>query len=368
MRIPLVDLSAQYDSIKPEIDSAIGRVLEHKGFILGQEVEEFEASFAHYVGAEHAVGVASGTAALHLALLACGVGPGDEVITTAHTFVATAEAIVHAGARPVFVDIDPVTYNVDPNHVEAAVTPRTRAMLPVHLYGQPADMDALREIARRHDLRIVEDAAQAHGAEYRGKRCGGIGDLACFSFYPGKNLGAYGDGGIVTGNDETLVERVRKLRDHGRTSKYLHEELGFGERLDALQAAILRAKLPYLEAWTEARRAHAHRYKELLDEMDLLLPGEQPETRHVYHLFVLRTRLRDVMLTYLKERAIGVGLHYPIPLHRQPAFEGLCDGGLELPVTEQVAAEVISLPMYPELTEAQIAYVADKVKEFMGQW
>ena len=365
MNIPLVDLKAQYASIKPEIDAAIQQVLDNTSFILGKQVDNFERSIARYVGAKGAVGVASGTAALHLALLACGIGPGDEVITTAYTFIATAEAISHTGARPVFVDIDPRTYNVDPNQVEDAISPRTKAILPVHLYGQPAKMDALLDISQRHNLWLIEDAAQAHGAEFEEQRCGSIGHLACFSFYPGKNLGAYGDAGAVTGNDETLLAKVRMLRNHGRLTKYEHEEIGFGERLDALQAAVLSTKLPHLETWTEARRAHARCYTELLSDCEVVTPYEAPDVRHVYHLYVIRTVRRDPMLAHLKSKGIGVGVHYPVPLHRQLAYlNGYED--VHLPITEQIAAEVLSLPMYAELTEDQIAYIVESIKEFTG--
>ena len=363
MQVPLVDLKAQYASIKPEIDAAIQRVLDNTSFILGKEVTDFEAEFARYVGARGAVGVASGTAALNLAFQACGIGPGDEVITTAHTFIATSEAISQTGATPVFVDINPQTYNIDPDRVLEAITPRTKAILPVHLYGQPAHLEPLMEIAREHKLWLIEDAAQAHGAEYQEQRCGSIGDLACFSFYPGKNLGAYGDAGAVTGNDASLLERVRKLRDHGRTTKYEHEDIGFGERIDALQAAILGAKLPHLESWTEARRRHAGLYDELLADCDLQIPYQSPETRHVWHLYVIRTRKRDVVLAHLKQKGIGAGIHYPVPLHRQPAYLKRGYERVSLPITEAVAAEVLSLPMYPELSTEQINYVAEAVKE-----
>ncbi len=366
MEIPLVDLKAQYASIKPEVDEAIKRVIDNASFILGQEVTEFEQAFARYVGAKGAVGVASGTSALQLSLLACGVGPGDEVITTAHTFIATAEAVSQTGAKPVFVDIDPQTYNLDPSRVEAAITPRTKAILPVHLYGQPADLGALMEIAERHHLYLIEDAAQAHGAEYKGQRCGSIGHLACFSFYPGKNLGAYGDAGGVTGNDEALLTKVRKLRDHGRLTKYEHDEIGFGERIDALHAAILSAKLPHLEAWTEARRSHARLYNEMLAGSDLVTPVESSQVRHVYHLYVIRTQRRGAILDHLKQKGIGAGIHYPIPLHRQPAYLKQGYGDVSLPVTEQAAQEIVSLPMYPELTVEQLAYVAEAVKEVVG--
>jgi dTDP-4-amino-4,6-dideoxygalactose transaminase len=356
-------LKAQYANIKPEIDAAIQRVIDNRSFILGKEVTDFEQAFASCVGASGAVGVASGTAALQLALLVVGIGPGDEVITSAYTFIATAEAISLTGARPVFVDIDPQTYNIDPDRVKDAITPRTKAILPVHLYGQPAQMRPLREIAERHDLWLIEDAAQAHAAEYDGKRCGSIGDLACFSFYPSKNLGAYGDAGAVTGNDERLLAKVRKLRDHGRATKYEHEEIGFGERMDGLQAAILGAKLPHIEEWTEARRAHARLYNELLVDSDVVTPFEPPNTRHVYHLYVIRTRRRDAMMEHLKAKGIGAGVHYPIPLHRQPAYLKQGYGDVRLPITQRVAGEVVSLPMYPELSREQIEYVAHAVDE-----
>lgn len=366
-QIPLVDLKAQYRSIRPEIDAAIQRVVGDARFILGGEVDAFEEMFARYVGAKGAVGLASGTAALHLAFIACGVRPGDEIITSAHTFIAAAEAISHAGARPVFVDIDPRTYTMDPQQVEEAITPRTKAIVPVHLYGQPAEMDPLVQIARARGVFLIEDAAQAHGAEYRGRRCGGIGHLACFSFYPGKNLGAYGDAGAVTGNDETLLNRVRKLRDHGRVDKYEHDEIGYGERMDALQGAVLAAKLPRLDAWTEARRAHAGLYNTLLAESAAVMPFESPDARHVYHLYVIRVRNRDAVLAELRRRGIGAGIHYPIPVHRQPAYMKLGYDTVSLPNTENAASEVLSLPMYPELVPDQISFVAQAVKELAAR-
>lgn len=292
-----------------------------------------------------------------------GVGPGDEVITTAHTFIATAEAISQTGARPVFVDIDARTYNLDPEKVEAAISPRTKVIMPVHLYGQPADMQPLLDIAERHHLGLIEDAAQAHLAEYEGRRCGSIGRLACFSFYPGKNLGAYGDAGAVTGNDPHLLARVRKLRDHGRTSKYEHDEIGFGDRIDALQAAILRTKLDHLNEWTEARRAHARQYDQLLAGTEVIRPFQAPNVRHVYHLYVIRVPRRDQMLEHLRSKGIDAGIHYPVPVHRQPAYLKEGYGDSSLPVTEQIANEVVSLPMYPELTGEQIEYVAHAVRE-----
>jgi dTDP-4-amino-4,6-dideoxygalactose transaminase len=350
--------------MRSQIDSAIQRVLENTNFILGSEVTQFEQAFAQYVGAAEAVGVASGTAALHLALLACDIGAGDEVITTAHTFAATGEVIVHAGARPVFVDIDPRTYNLDPNRVEDAITPHTRAIMPVHLYGQPADMQPLLDIAQRYNLWVIEDAAQAHGAAYHERRCGSIGHIACFSFYPGKNLGAYGDAGAVTGQDIHLLSKVRKLSNHGRTSKYEHDEIGYGERLDTLQAAVLNVKLHFLDEWNEARRRHARLYTETLQDLELITPWESPGVSHVYHLYVISTPRRDALLAHLKNRGIDAGIHYPLPLHRQPAFLKLDYSAGTLPETEKAAAEVLSLPMYPELTDEQIGYIAEQIREF----
>jgi len=364
MRVELVDLAAQYQSIRGEIDSTIQRILDNTSFILGDEVRAFEAAWAQHVGAAGAVGVSSGTAAIELSLRALDIGPGDEVITTAHTFIATAEAITNVGARPVFADIDPATYNIDPSHVEDLITDRTRAILPVHLYGQPADLDALMDLADRRGLWVIEDAAQAHGAEVGGRRCGSIGHLACFSFYPGKNLGAYGDAGAVTGNDPAVLDRIRRMRDHGRTTKYEHVEVGFAERIDALQAAILGAKLPHLEAWTEARRRHADRYDELLSGADVAIPVVREGVRHVYHLYVVRSERRDALLEHLKAADVMAGIHYPIPLHRQPAYVALGYSEVSLPHTERAAAEVLSLPIYPELPDTALAYVADTVRSF----
>lgn len=352
--IPLVDLRAQYRAIGSQIDAAIERVLASSSFILGHEVQEFEERFAAYCGARYAIGVASGTAALHLPLLACGVGSGHEVITSPHTFAATAEAICHTGARPIFVDIDPDTYNLDPTQVEAAITPQTRAIVPVHLYGQPADMDKLAEIAGRHGLKVVEDAAQAHGAEYKGRRVGALGDAACFSFYPGKNLGAYGDGGMIVTDDPQIAEHVRMLRNHGRRGKYEHVVVGYGERLDALQAAILAVKLRHLDDWNDRRRQAASRYRELLAGDSVRVPREMSGVRHVYHLFVVRVGDRDAELARLKEAGISAGVHYPIPLHLQPAFAWLGYREGDFPGAEQAAREVISLPIYPEITAEQI--------------
>lgn len=366
-KIPLVDLKAQYAAIRPAVDSAIQAVLESTNFIMGPDVKRFEEAYAAYCGAPHCIGVASGTAALDLALRGLGVGPGDEVITVAHTFIATAEAISAVGARPVFVDIDPCTYNLDPAALEAAVTARTRAVLPVHLYGQPANMDAINASAQRHGLFVVEDAAQAHGAAWNGVRTGMLGDAACFSFYPGKNLGAYGDAGAVVTANAELAERVRLLRNHGRHSKYVHDIEGFGERIDTLQAAVLAAKLPHLEEWTQARRRLAARYTELLAASGLVLPYVAPQAEAVWHLYVVRSQQRDALLEHLQQQGIGAGIHYPVPLHLQPAYARLGYRQGQLPVTEDAAATCLSLPLYPEMSAAQQDRVVEAIDAFTGR-
>jgi dTDP-4-amino-4,6-dideoxygalactose transaminase len=365
-QIPLVDLSAQYKSIRRDVDEAIQRVFDTTTFIMGPEVEAFEASFASYTGTRFAVGVASGTAALHLALQACGIAPGDEVITAAHTFIATAEPISNLGAVPVFADIDLDTYTVDPAQVEALIGPKTKAIIPVHLYGHPAHVEALRDIADRHGLWLIEDAAQAHAAEYEGRRIGSFGDLACFSFYPGKNLGAYGDAGAVVGSDSELISRVRTLRDHGRSSKYEHVRIGSGERLDAIQAAVLAAKLRHLDDWTTARRRHAERYRARMADLPVSLPIEAAGAKHVYHLFVIRAADRDGLLAALRRAGIGAGVHYPIPLHMQPAYRRTTYRMANLLNTELAARSVLSLPMYPELSDSQIDRVTDAVRRFLS--
>lgn len=364
MKIPLVDLYAQYQAIKPDIDAAMKRVIENSSYILGPEVKTFEKNMATFCQVNHAVGTDSGTAALHLALLLLGVRPGDEVITTTHTFIATAEVISLTGARPVFVDIDPRTYNLDPEKVQAAITSRTKVLMPVHLYGQPAEMDPLLEIAKKHNLRVIEDAAQAHGAAYRGRPAGSMGDIGCFSFYPGKNLGAYGDGGMLVTNDPELAERALMLRNHGRRDKYEHLVVGYGYRLDALQAAILDVKLKYLKKWNERRRTHAEYYTKLLSGLDVVTPFEPAHISGVYHLYVVASPKRDALLKHLKARGIEAGIHYPIPLHLQPVYRDLGYRLGDFPLTEHAANQILSLPMYPELTNEQIEYVADAIREF----
>ena len=366
MGIPLVDLKAQYHSLKPEVDAAIARVMENTSFVLGKEVEQFENAFAAYCGARYAVGVSSGTDALMLALLACDIGPGDEVITTTFTFIATAAAISHVGARPVLVDIDPRTRNIDPARIEAAITPRTKAILPVHLYGQPADMDPILAIAKAHDLRVIEDACQAHGASYKGAKTGGLADAACFSFYPAKNLGGAGDGGAFTTNDPELAARVRNLRDHGRTTKYSHSVVGYTYRLDALQAAILAVKLPHLDRWNNTRRANVICYNTLLADAGVTLPSEADGFHSVYHIYAIEVDRRDALLQHLQSKGIGAGIHYPLPVHLQPAYADLGLPAGSFPQAEAAAARELSLPLYAEMTEAQIHEVVAAIKEFKG--
>jgi dTDP-4-amino-4,6-dideoxygalactose transaminase len=356
--IPFVDLKAQYKAIQPEIDTAIQSVLESCQFTLGAEVAEFEKEFAAYSGSTHGVGVNTGTSALHLALLAAGVGAGDEVITTPFTFVATTAAIHYTGARAVLADIDPDTYCLDPTLIEAAITPRTKAIIPVHLYGHPVDMDPILAIARKHNLVVVEDACQAHGAEYRGRRVGSLGDVGCFSFYPGKNLGAYGEGGMaVTANGEFL-RTLRMLRDWGAEKKYEHVLKGYNYRLEGLQGAVLRVKLRHLEAWTEARRQAAARYAALLKGTEIPLPKEAPFARHVYHIYAIRTPKREALQAALHRQGIQTGIHYPYPVHLLPAYSDLGYKRGQFPHSEKAAEQVLSLPMYPELTEASQEAVA----------
>ncbi len=383
MKIPLVDLQAQYRMIKEEIDQTIAKTVMQTSFIMGEPVRQFEAEFAAYCGTVHAVGASSGTTALHLALIACQVTAGDEVITVPNTFIATTEAISHCGAFPVFVDVDPDSFNMDPAklrqfleqetevHQQQLVNKRTKrrikAIVVVHLYGQPADMKVIGTLAQEYKLPIIEDAAQAHGAEYEGKRVGNWGNLACFSFYPGKNLGAYGDGGMVVTNDAQLARQVKLLSDHGRQDKYRHLIIGYNYRLDALQAAILRVKLAHLDHWNEQRRQHAQAYNNFLqplcDKFDIIIPDERIATRHVYHLYVIRSKQRQQLREYLQQYGISTGIHYPIPLHLQPAYEFLGYKAGAFPVSEQLAEEILSLPIFPELNPAQIEYICIHIRE-----
>jgi dTDP-4-amino-4,6-dideoxygalactose transaminase len=368
MALQMVDLRAQVAEIRPALDDAIAEVLDGGAFVRGPVVARFEAELSAFYGAAHALGVGNGTDALQIAYMALGVGPGDEVITPAFTFIATAEAAALLGATPVFVDVDPQTFNLDPDAVEAAITPRTKAVVPVHLYGQAADMDPILEIARQHGIAVVEDAAQSVGARYRGRMTGLMGEVGCLSFYPSKNLGAYGDGGALLTTDDALAARLRRLANHGAERKYFHTELGVNSRLDALQAAILTVKLPYLTAWTAARQRAADRYDALLAGCEgVTLPYRAPYADHVFHQYTIRVpaALRDGLAAHLKARGVPTMVYYPVPLHRLPVFEHLGYAGGRLPEAERASREVLSLPMHPHLTEAQIAHVAEAVAAFV---
>lgn len=363
MNVPFLDLKSQYLSIKNEIHEALDGVLEKTAFAGGPFVAQFEKEFAAFCGTGQAVGVGNGTDALWMALLALGVGPGDEVITVPDTFIATAEAISYCGATPVFVDVDEKSYNMDPNLLEAAITPKTKAVIPVHLFGQMSDMDPIMEIARKHNLFVLEDASQAHGARYKGKPAGSIADAGCFSFYPGKNLGAYGEAGAVVTNDTGLADRMRMYRDHGSPKKYYHKVLGWNARMDGFQGAVLSVKLKYLPQWNESRRKNAAIYNQLFAGFgSVVTPIEMDYGKHVYHVYALRVKNRDGLISALAEKGIGTNIHYPVPVHLQDAYSflGLKKGSF--PVAEQCAAEFISLPMFAELTGEQIQYVADAVK------
>jgi dTDP-4-amino-4,6-dideoxygalactose transaminase len=365
IRVPFVDLKAQYLNISVEIDQAINRVIQRTAFILGDDVAAFESEFAEYLGVKYAVGVGSGLAALELALRAYGIGGGDEVITTANTFIATVLAIMATGARPVLVDVDPATYNMDPAALEAAITPRTRAIMPVHLYGQPANLDAICAIARRHSLLVVEDAAQAHGAFYQGRRVGSFGHAAGFSFYPAKNLGAFGDGGMMVTNDKSVAERIRQLRNYGQSVKYCHLVKGTNSRLDTLQAAVLRVKLRYLDQWNAQRRKHADTYHKLLAAFPVVCPVTPPGGDHIYHLYVIQVENRDSVQAALNSGGVDTGIHYPGPVHLQEACADLGYRPGDFPVTEALAARILSLPMFAELTGKQIDHVADSLKQVL---
>jgi dTDP-4-amino-4,6-dideoxygalactose transaminase len=364
--IPFVDLKAQYLSIKDEIDTAVLKVLESTQFVLGNEVVAFEKEFATYCDADYSIAVNTGTSALHLALLAAGVGSGDEVITVSFTFVATAAAICYVGATPVFVDIDPNSYTIDVTQIEKAITKRTKAIVPVHLYGQPADMEPILEIARRYGLIVIEDAAQAHRAEYKGQRIGSIGDIGCFSFYPGKNLGGYGEGGAIVTNNPEYLQTIRMLRDWGQERRYHHVLKGYNYRMDGIQGAILRVKLRYLDAWTEARRAIAARYDEMLVDSGLGTPTVMPYSYHVYHVYAVRSQQRDILQQKLQEQGVQTGIHYPIPVHLQPAYADLGYQPGAFPHSEAASREVLSLPMFAELTTDLQTQVAEAVINSMS--
>jgi len=369
MKIPLLDLQAQYQTIKPELDAVVAQVIATQQFILGPHVQACERAIAEYCGCAHAVGVSSGTDALLVALMAEGVGPGDEVITSPYTFFATAGSIARTGARPVFVDIDPATYNINPALIEAAVTPRTKVVMPVHLFGQMADMSPIVAVARRHNLVVIEDAAQAIGAEYEGRRAGTFGEYGCFSFFPSKNLGGFGDGGMVVTNDSARAAKLSALRMHGSTQKYYHELLGGNFRLDALQAAVVTVKLKHLDEWTAARQRNAARYERLFQAAGLLRKGvvvlpKTLATRHIFNQYVIRTPHRDELRAYLSEQGVGTEVYYPVPLHLQKCFAYLGYQPGAFPESECAARETLALPIYPELTDAQAEYVVDRIAAF----
>ena len=374
MQIPFLDLKVQYNSIREEVNKAIQNVLDNTAFVLGKSVVDFEKNFAAAHDVKHCIGVSSGTDGNHVGLWALGLSPGDEVIIPANTFIATAWGATLCGAKPVFVDCEKDSYNIDPVKVEEAITPKTKVIVAVHLYGQPANLDPLREIANNHKLYLVEDAAQAHIAEYRGKRVGGLSDAASFSFYPGKNLGAYGEGGAVTTNDDELADKAKMLRDHGARQKYVHESFGHNYRMEGIQGAVLGVKLKYLDKWTEGRRRVAEKYKERLTNIEqIVLPVEMPYAKHVYHLYVIQVKSqkskvknqkRDELQKFLSDKGIATGLHYPIPLHLQKCFNELGYKKGDFPVTENLATSGLSLPMYPELTDEQIDHICDSIKSF----
>jgi len=363
--IPLVDLKKQYFSIKDEIDLAVKRVLESGHFILGNEVLSLEREVAEYIGVKHAIGVASGTDALHLSLLACGIGEGDEVITTPFSFIATAEAISYCGAKPVFVDIDINSYNIDPAKIEGKVTKKTKAIIPVHMYGHAAEMDEILEIAKRYNLKVIEDCAQAFGTEYKSKKIGGIGDIGAFSFFPSKNLGAYGDGGIVVTDDKDVADKIMILRVHGSKQRYIHQVIGYNSRLDEIQAAILRVKLKKIDEWNEMRRKNASIYNKLLNKLPVQLSKEAGKS-HIYHVYTIRIKNRDEFIKFLSENGISSAIHYPVPIPAQEAYRYLNYSESDLPNSYKAASEVISLPMFPELKREEIEKVCEAIKRFIN--
>jgi dTDP-4-amino-4,6-dideoxygalactose transaminase len=367
LKVPVLDLRAEYVELRDEILPALERVCQNSSFVLGAEVEAFEREFADFCGTKHCIAVGTGTAALHLGLLALGVQADDEVITSPNTFLATAEAITYCGAVPVFVDIDPATGNLDPNLIERAITPRTRVLLPVHLYGRPADMDAIREIGARHNVRILEDAAQAHGARYRGRRVGGLGHAAAFSFYPTKNLGAYGEGGALTTDDDQIAKFVRAARNHGQTARYEHEFVGYNSRLQGFQGAVLRIKLRHLYNWTERRQEIAREYRRSLAEARLEIPVDDPRDECVYHQFVIYVENRSAVAAKLAAREIETVIHYPKPVHLQPAYSSLGLPPGTFPRAERACDRVLSLPMHPKLSNEQVAQVVNAVQQAVGE-
>uniref|UniRef100_A0A7C4VV60 DegT/DnrJ/EryC1/StrS family aminotransferase n=1 Tax=Fervidobacterium pennivorans TaxID=93466 RepID=A0A7C4VV60_FERPE len=367
MKVPFLDFSKMNEEIRDEIKEAFDRVFESKWYILGKEVEEFERQFASYCGVKHCIGVGNGLEALMLILKGYGIGPGDEVIVPSNTYIATALAVSYVGAKPVFVEPDLETYNINPKLIEEKITDKTRAIIAVHLYGQAAEMDEISDIARRYNLKVIEDAAQAHGAEYKGRKTGSLGDAAGFSFYPGKNLGGFGDGGAVTTNDDELAEKIRYLRNYGSIKKYHHVYKGHNSRLDEMQAAFLRVKLNYLDKWNEERRKIAKLYLENIKNESIILPKEADSRKHVWHLFVIRTKKRDELQKYLEEKEIGTLIHYPIPMHLQKAYSDFNMKEGDLPIAEKISKEVLSLPMWPGMTEGQIQYVIDTLNNWEGE-
>ncbi len=362
--IPLFDISRQYQAIKKEINQSLQETIDSGKFILGPDVSEFEEMFASYQRAGHCVGAASGTGAIQLALLALGIGPGDEVITVPNSFVATAEAVTQTGAQVVFVDVDAKSYTMDPDLIEAAITPKTRAILPVHLYGQMADMDRILEIARKHNLAVVEDAAQAHGAEYKGKRAGEVSHAACFSFFPTKNLGAFGDAGALVTNDPDLARKARTISDHGRGDKHDSIIHGHNNRLDSIQAAVLKVKLPHMDRWNDLRRQWSHQLNKLISNADVFLPEEMDYAKHVFHLYIIQADKRDALAEYLHGQGIITGIHYKIPIHLQKSYSGLGKRAGSFPVSENLGNKILSLPMFPELTEDEVKKLANAVNTF----
>ncbi|MEO0281640.1 MAG: DegT/DnrJ/EryC1/StrS family aminotransferase [candidate division WOR-3 bacterium] len=365
VKVPFLDLKAQYHSIKDEVDRKLVEVCENTAFSMGPFVEEFEKKFAEYLGVKHFVATSTGTSALHSALLAFGIGNGDEVLVPVNTFTATAEAVVMVGARPVFVDNDPLTYNMDISKIEQLITHKTRAIIPVHLYGQPIDMEKIVEIASKHNLIVIEDCAQAHGAKFKGKMVGTFGHAACFSFYPGKNLGSYGEGGGVATNSDEIAEKIDKIRNHGSKIKYVHEFVGYNYHMHGFQGAVLTIKLKYLDGWNKKRREIAEKYNQKLKEIkDLALPYIQKECEHVFHLYVVRTSYREELKQFLNDNGVGTNIHYPYPLHLQESYKFLGYKQGDFPVAEDYAPKLLSLPMFPEMTDEQVDYVVEKIKEF----
>ena len=367
LKVPYFDLKGQYQLLRDEIRTAIDRVCNKAAFTLGEEVERFERAFAEYCGVKHCVGLNSGTSALHLALLAAGIGPGDEVITTSNTFIATVEAILYTGATPVFADVDPATANIDPAKIEKAITKRSRAIIPVHLYGRPANLGVLSKIASDRGLLMIEDACQAHGATYCGKRVGGFGHSAAFSFYPGKNLGAYGEGGALTTNNDEVAEIARALRSHGETTRYIHKYVGYNYRMDGFQAAVLNVKLKYLDDWTAKRKSFSGLYREILADVRVDLPQDSPDAECVYHLFVAHVEDRDRVRAALEERGVQTSVHYRIPIHLQEGLKRLGYKEGSLPQTERACRRVFSLPLFPEMTIEQVSYAASCLAEIVGR-